>query len=134
MRERRRRGDGGTGSPRARPGDRHPVRRPHPAPVPPPPPSLIHHPPPPSPRPGLAPVGTRALVPGLPVPAAQASGVLRGGRVRLWAAAREATFTADIGSDAMATVGFVWVGAPGRGRRLLPALRALGRPAAERVL
>jgi hypothetical protein len=34
----------------------------------------------------------------------------------------------------MATVGFVWVGDPDCGRRLLPALRALGRPAAERVL
>jgi hypothetical protein len=34
----------------------------------------------------------------------------------------------------MVTVELVWVGDPGRGRRLLPALRALGRPASERVV
>ena len=31
------------------------------------------------------------------------------------------------------TLGFVWVGDPARGRALLPALRALGRPVAERI-
>src|SRR2546430_15434542 len=34
----------------------------------------------------------------------------------------------------MVVIGFVWVGDPAHGRRLLPGLRALGRPAAERVL
>jgi FAD/FMN-containing dehydrogenase len=82
----------------------------------------------------LHPVGTRALLAEFSYPAGQAPGVLRGWRDLLRSAPRQATFTADIGSDAMATVGFVWVGDPGRGRRLLPALRALGRPAAERVL
>src|SRR4029077_20165479 len=46
----------------------------------------------------------------------------------------EATFTASIGSDGRVVVGFVWVGDPEPGRRLLPALRALGQPSAERVL
>jgi FAD/FMN-containing dehydrogenase len=82
----------------------------------------------------LHPVGTRALLAEFSYPADRAPGVLRGWRDMLCSAPRQATFTADIGSDAMATVGFVWVGDPGRGRRLLPALRALGRPAAERVL
>src|SRR5262249_60825570 len=31
------------------------------------------------------------------------------------------------------TAGFVWVGAPSRGRRLVPTMRGLGRPLAERV-
>jgi hypothetical protein len=59
---------------------------------------------------------------------------LRGWRDLLLAAPREATFTASIGSDGMVVVGFVWVGDPEPGRRLLPALRALGQPSAERVL
>jgi FAD/FMN-containing dehydrogenase len=82
----------------------------------------------------LHPVGIRALLAEFSYPAGQAAGALRGWRDLLCSAPRQATFTADIGSDAMATVGFVWVGDPGHGRRLLPALRALGRPAAERVL
>jgi FAD/FMN-containing dehydrogenase len=82
----------------------------------------------------LHPVGTRALLAEFSYPAGQAAGVLRGWRDLLCSAPRQATFTAEIGSDAVATVGFVWVGDPGRGRRLLPALRALGRPAAECVL
>ena len=51
-------------------------------------------------------------------------------------APRQATFTADVHSTAsgpIATVGFVWVGDPAQGHRLLPAIRALGRPVAERV-
>jgi FAD/FMN-containing dehydrogenase len=85
----------------------------------------------------LHPVGTRALLAELSfpvVPARQALDALRGWRDLLLAAPREATFTASIGSDGMVVVGFVWVGDSGQGRRLLPALRALGRPSAERVL
>lgn len=67
-------------------------------------------------------------------PARRALDALRGWRDLLLAAPREATFTASVGSDGMVVVGFVWVGDPGPGRRLLPALRALGRPSAERVL
>jgi hypothetical protein len=48
-------------------------------------------------------------------------------------APREATFTADIGGDGQVIVGFVWVGDPDRGRLLLPAMGAFGRPVAERV-
>ncbi|HWM95609.1 MAG TPA: hypothetical protein VNO54_01005, partial [Streptosporangiaceae bacterium] len=85
----------------------------------------------------LHPVGTQALVAELSFPldpARLALDALRGWRDLLLVAPREATFTASIGSDGMVVVGFVWVGDPGQGRRLLPALRALGRPSAERVL
>jgi FAD/FMN-containing dehydrogenase len=85
----------------------------------------------------LHPVGNRALVAELSfpvVPARRALDALRGWRDLLLAAPREATYTASIGSDGMAVVGFVWIGDPAQGRRLLPALRALGRPSAERVL
>jgi hypothetical protein len=85
----------------------------------------------------LHPVGTRALLAELSFPVAagrRALDALRGWRDLLGYAPRQATFTASIGSDGMLVVGFVWVGDPARGRRLLPALRALGRPSAERVL
>jgi FAD/FMN-containing dehydrogenase len=85
----------------------------------------------------LHPVGTRALLAefSFPVtPARPALDALRGWRDLLFDAPRQATFTASIGSDGMAVVGFVWVGDPAQGQRLLPALRALGRPSAERVL
>jgi FAD/FMN-containing dehydrogenase len=85
----------------------------------------------------LHPVGTQALLAELSfpvVPAQRALDALRGWRDLLLAAPREATFTASIGSDGMVVVGFVWVGDPEPGRRLLPALRALGQPSAERVL
>src|SRR6185437_15759806 len=55
----------------------------------------------------LHPVGRRAL------------DALRGWRDLLSCAPRQATFTASIGSDGMVVVGFVWVGDPARGRRLL---------------
>ena len=32
------------------------------------------------------------------------------------------------------TLGYVWVGNPQRGEALVPAMRALGRPSAERVV
>ncbi len=82
----------------------------------------------------LHPVGTRALVAEFSFPARKALSVLRGWRDLLAYAPRQATFTADIGRDDMAVVGFVWAGDPAHGRRLLPTLRGLGRPAAERVL
>jgi FAD/FMN-containing dehydrogenase len=82
----------------------------------------------------LHPAGTRALLAEFSFPARHALSVLCGWRDLLSYAPRQATFTADLGSDEMATVGFVWVGDPGHGRRLLPAMRALGRPAIERVL
>jgi FAD/FMN-containing dehydrogenase len=87
----------------------------------------------------LHPVGTRALLAELSFPvsaagAGRALDALRGWRDLLSCAPRQATFTASIGSDGMVVIGFVWAGDPAQGRRLLPGLRALGRPAAERVL
>lgn len=82
----------------------------------------------------LHPVGTRALVAEYSFPLDQALPVLRGWRDLNAQAPRQATFTADIGKDNLAVVGFVWVGDPEAGRRLLPQLRALGRPVAERVI
>jgi FAD/FMN-containing dehydrogenase len=81
----------------------------------------------------LHPVGTRALVAEYGFPLDQALPVLRRWRDLNAQAPRQATFTASVGGDGLATVGFVWVGDPDRGRRLLPAMRALGRPVAERV-
>ena len=80
--------------------------------------------------------GTRTLVAEFDFRAEDAVPVLEGWRDLNAVAPREATFTADVsGSSAgpIATVGFVWVGDPARGRRLLPAMRALGRPVAARV-
>lgn len=81
----------------------------------------------------LHPVGTQALVAEYAFPLDQALPVLRGWRDLNAEAPRQATFTASVGRDGLATVGFVWVGDPQRGRRLLPAIRSLGRPVAERV-
>lgn len=63
-----------------------------------------------------------------------AAPALRGWRDQAAEAPRQATFTASILGDGPPAVGFVWVGQPEQGRRLLPALRALGRPVAERVV
>ena len=94
----------------------------------------------------LHPIGTQALVVELFFPVAEAAPALRGWRDLSATAPRAATFTAWVGeSDApslpaerrgapLASVGFVWVGDPGEGVRLLPALRSLGRPVAERVV
>jgi FAD/FMN-containing dehydrogenase len=81
----------------------------------------------------LHPVGTQALVAEYTFPIERALPVLRGWRDLQAAAPRQATFTASVGGDDMVTIGFVWVGDPERGRRLLPAMRDLGRPVAERV-
>jgi FAD/FMN-containing dehydrogenase len=74
-----------------------------------------------------------------------AAPVLRGWRDLNAIAPRAATFTAWVGESQaplvppkwrgrpVANVGFVWAGEPELERQLLPALRALGRPIAERV-
>src|SRR6266851_8157432 len=77
--------------------------------------------------------GTSALLAEFSFPARQALDALRGWRDLLPGAPRQATFTADIGRGGMLTLGFVWAGDPRQGRRLIPALRALGRPASKRV-
>ncbi|MCG5454836.1 FAD-binding protein [Micromonospora sp. PSH03] len=80
--------------------------------------------------------GTRTLVAEFDFRAEDAVPVLEGWRDLNAVAPRQATFTADVhgtGRGPLATVGFVWVGDPAQVHRLLPALRALGRPVAERV-
>ena len=74
-----------------------------------------------------------------------AAPVLRGWRDLNAIAPRAATFTAWVGESQspvlppewrdrpVASIGFVWAGEPELERQLLPALRALGRPVAERV-
>ncbi|HET6213171.1 MAG TPA: FAD-binding oxidoreductase [Micromonosporaceae bacterium] len=81
----------------------------------------------------LHPVGTQTLVAEYAYPFEQGPSVLRGWRDLNAQAPRQATFTASLGRDGLVTVGFVWVGDPEQGRRLLPAMRALGRPVAQRV-
>jgi dihydrofolate reductase len=80
----------------------------------------------------LHPVAGRTLVAELSFAAEDALPVLAGWRDLSATAPRQATFAAGIGGD-LVTVGFVRVGDLAAGRRLLPALRALGRPVAEQV-
>jgi FAD/FMN-containing dehydrogenase len=80
----------------------------------------------------LHPVGTQALVADFLFDVDAAAPVLRAWRDLNATAPRQATFTASV-TDAGASVGFVWVGDPAEGRRLLPSLEALGRPSAERI-
>ena len=82
----------------------------------------------------LHPVGTRALVVGLSFPLDQAQPVVRGWRDLNAEAPRPATFTLTVAPDGLVTVGYVWVGDPDEGRRLLPSLQALGRPTSESVV
>ncbi len=77
-------------------------------------------------------IGTAALSVEVDFPVDQAVSALRGWRDLSEVAPREATFTAGIGGGAV-TLGYVWVGSPHHGEALLPAVRALGRPSAERV-
>jgi FAD/FMN-containing dehydrogenase len=77
-------------------------------------------------------VGTRALVADLSFPLQRAAAALRGWRDLAGAAPREATLTAEISGDTV-TLGYVWVGDPGKGRSLLPALRSIGAPTGEAV-
>jgi FAD/FMN-containing dehydrogenase len=80
----------------------------------------------------LHPVGRQTLVAELVYDAADAPAVISGWRELALTAPRQATFTATVSGDRV-EVGYVWVGDPARGATLLPALRALGRPIAERV-
>jgi FAD/FMN-containing dehydrogenase len=93
----------------------------------------------------LHPVAGRAHVIELFFGIEDAAPVLRGWRDLNAIAPRAATFTAWVGESQsavlptqwrgrpVASVGFVWAGEPDLERQLLPALRALGRPVAERV-
>ncbi|MDN3359833.1 FAD-binding oxidoreductase [Actinomadura sp. DC4] len=81
----------------------------------------------------LHPAGTRTLVAEYAFPLGRALPALRHWRDLNTEAPRPATFTASIGGDGRAVLGFVWVGDPGRARPLLQAMRGLGRPAGERV-
>ncbi len=78
-------------------------------------------------------VGTDALSVEVDFPVDQAVTALRGWRDLSASAPREATFTAGIGGGVV-TLGYVWVGDQERGETLVPAVRALGRPSAERVV
>ena len=84
----------------------------------------------------LHPVGTEALVVELFFAPGDAPAVLAGWRELSASAPRAATFTAWVGERdgrALVSAGYVWVGDPEAGLRLLPALRALGRPVTERI-
>ncbi|MGH2867726.1 MAG: FAD-binding oxidoreductase [Solirubrobacteraceae bacterium] len=80
----------------------------------------------------LHPVDGRTLVAELSFAEADAAAALGGWRELALSAPREATFTATLTGDRL-ELGYVWVGDPARGARLLPALRALGRSVAEKV-
>jgi FAD/FMN-containing dehydrogenase len=80
----------------------------------------------------LHPVDGRTLVAELSFAEADASAAMSGWRELALSAPREATFTATLTGDGL-ELGYVWVGDPARGARLLPALRGLGRRVAERV-
>jgi FAD/FMN-containing dehydrogenase len=77
--------------------------------------------------------GTAALSVEVDFPVDQAITAMRGWRDLSRSAPREATFTAGIGGGVV-TLGYVWVGDPQRGEALVPAMRAVGRPSAERVV
>jgi FAD/FMN-containing dehydrogenase len=85
----------------------------------------------------LHPVARQAHVVELFFDVEDAAPVMRGWRDLNAIAPRAATFTAWVGDSPdgrpLASVGFVWAGEPELERQLLPALRALGRPARERV-
>jgi FAD/FMN-containing dehydrogenase len=78
-------------------------------------------------------IGTRALSADLSFPLERAADVLRAWREMNAEAPRQATFTAGFGGDQMVQVGFVWVGDPQQGRRLLTEFGALGQPAATDI-
>jgi FAD/FMN-containing dehydrogenase len=91
-------------------------------------------------------VGTAALVADRYLPPEEAAAVLARWRDLAAVAPRQATFVARIGvpdgvpalppewrGRRLASVGFVWVGDPAEGRRLLPDLRATGPAVAEQV-
>src|SRR3954453_20815526 len=78
------------------------------------------------------PVGTRALSMALDFPIEDAARVLGGWRDLSLAAPRAATFEASVDAE-RARVGFVWVGDPRQGHRLLAPLRDLGRAVSTEV-
>ena len=94
----------------------------------------------------LHPVAQRAHIVDLFFGLDEAAAVLRGWRDLSATAPRAATFTAWVGEAQapvlppqwhgrpVASVGFVWAGEPEVDAQLLPALRALGRPVAERIV
>ena len=93
----------------------------------------------------LHPVADQAQVVELFFPIEDAAAALRGWRDLNATAPRAATFTAWVGESEspfvpphwrnrpLASIGFVWTGEPHVDPQLLPALRALGRPVAERA-
>ncbi|GAB2835209.1 FAD-binding oxidoreductase [Actinoallomurus bryophytorum] len=81
----------------------------------------------------LHPVGTRALVAEYTFPLDRALPAFRHWRDLNAEAPRQATFTASLGGDGQVVLGFVWVGDPAEARKLLPAMRGLGRTVATRV-
>jgi FAD/FMN-containing dehydrogenase len=91
-------------------------------------------------------VGTRSLLADLYFTPEGAVEAMRGWRDLIADAPRRATLTAWVGTAGdwphlppelrgrpLASIGYVWVGDPDEGRALLPALRDLGSPVAERV-
>ena len=80
----------------------------------------------------LHPAGTQTLVAEYEFPLSRAASALAAWRDLSAQAPRQATFTASV-SGGLLTAGFVWTGDPRYGRELLPVMRALGQPAAERV-
>jgi FAD/FMN-containing dehydrogenase len=91
-------------------------------------------------------VGTQSLLVDLYFLPEDATTAMCGWRDLISTAPRRATFTAWVGAAGdwphlpealrgrpLASIGYVWVGDPDEGRRLLPALRDLGTPVAERV-
>jgi FAD/FMN-containing dehydrogenase len=81
----------------------------------------------------LHPVERQVLFAELTYPPDQARSVLRDWRELSIDAPRRATFMASAAGGTV-TIGFVWIGRPGEGRALVPQLRALGPPVAERVV
>ena len=93
----------------------------------------------------LHPVASKAHLVELFFAIEDAASALRGWRDLNAIAPRAATFTAWVGESQspvlppqwrdrpVASIGFVWAGEPELDRQLLPALRALGRPVAERI-
>jgi FAD/FMN-containing dehydrogenase len=77
-------------------------------------------------------IGTRTLVADLTFPLDRAAAALRGWRDLAQIAPRQATLTAEISGRAV-TLGYVWIGDPEAGRKLLPALRSIGVPDSEDV-
>ncbi len=87
----------------------------------------------------LHPVGTQALVVDVYYEVDDAGVALRGWRDMFADTPRQATPVArvgrreEFGGRPVASIGYVWVGDPDEGRRLLPSYSQIGRPLASRV-